>query len=131
MVELMITGNETVWFLLTLFVSEVIFYGLFKPRMVHKERTAIVWISMVLLLVSSFYYQVHSPVGILLIRIPEVWGYYLFGFLLAGFLLKYSNMKYMRYIALACILGGFVISICCNVTSNFYCGIFDYPVQTL
>ena len=131
MVELLITGNGTVWFLLTLFVSEVIFYGLFKPRLVHKERTVIVWISMLLLLILPFYYQVHSPLGILLIRIPEALGYYLFGFLLAGFLLKYSNMKYMRYIALACILGGLVISICCNVTSNFYCGIFDYPVQTL
>lgn len=131
MVELTITGNGTVWFLLTLFVTEMLFYGLFKPMMVQKERMVIVWISMLLLLVLPFYYQVHSPFGILLIRISEAMGYYLFGFLLAGFLPQYSGMKYMRYIAFACILGGFVISICCNVTSNFYGGTFDYPVQTL
>lgn len=131
MVELLITGNGTVWFLLTLFVTEVIFYGLFKPMMVQKERTVILWISMLLLLILPFYYQVHSPLGILLIRIPEALGYYLFGFLLAELLFKYSNMKYIRFVGLGCIFGGFVTSICCNVTSNFYCGIFDYPVQTL
>lgn len=131
MVELMITGNGTVWFLLTLFILEVIFYGLFKPRVVHKERTVIVWIIMLLLLVLPFYYQVHSPLGILLIRIPEALGYYLFGFLLAGFLLKYSNMKYMRYIGLVGILGGFIISICCKVNCNFFGGVFEQPRQTL
>lgn len=131
MVELMITGNGTVWFLLTLFISEVFFYGLFKPRMVHKEQTVMVWISMLLLLVLPFYYQVHSPVGILLIRIPEAMGYYLFGFLLAGSLLKYSNMKNMRYIGWVCIFCGFIISTCCNVNCNFFGGVFENPFQTL
>lgn len=131
MVELMITGNGTVWFLLTLFISEAIFYGLFKPRVVHGERTVIVWITMLLLLVLPFYYQVHSPLEILLIRIPEALGYYLFGFILARLLFKYSDMKCMRYIALIFILGGFVISIGYNVNCNFFAGIFENPFQTL
>lgn len=115
MVELVITGNGTVWFLLTLFISEVIFYGLFRLRAIQKIRTMIVWISMLFLLIMPFYYPVHSPLGILLIRIPEALGYYMFGFVLAGCMYKYSNVKYTRCIGVACILGGFVISICCEV----------------
>lgn len=131
MIALFVTGNGTVWFLLILFIIDMIFYGLIKPKIIQREQKLMLWILMVLFLVLPFAYHVHITIDMVLVRIPEALGYYLFGFLLAEFLFKYSNMKCIRFVGLGCIFGGFVISICCNVTSNFYCGIFDYPVQTL
>ncbi len=126
MIELFITGNGTVWFLLTLFGAELLY------RMVvgicNEFQIAILAIACIMLcfLVGG---EIKYPVAITLLRILAA-----FSFLVSGvFAGKYILNKYDLglYVGIALLLSGIFSYLALGSGYSFFYGVYEKPLASL
>lgn len=134
MIEFLITGNGTVWFLLTLFLVEVA-YALFRSKGSNNKYMYVM--IMVAVFVLPYYWQARHAIEIVLIRATEAMGYYIYGYLFADICTTHewkSNKKvYFSVIvsAIVLIMLGLVISIESNGQCYFWGGSFENIIPIL
>lgn len=126
-VELLITGNGTVWFLMTLFFTELINYT------IRKLNYYIRFLIMVICLVLPYFIRPFFilPLYIFVIRIIAATGYYLFGCLIFDLI---STIKKDAYIIIAGVLlmvAGVAAFLCLGSEYAFFDGYFKNPAGSL
>lgn len=82
LIALFVTGNGTVWFLMTLFIVELIFEGVIRKFL----RTGILVCITVVGLLVSFIVNTQNPAWVFLLRIPAAISFYIMGYLLVNIL---------------------------------------------
>ena len=126
MVALFITGNGTVWFLVTLFIVEVLFF-LVKP---YIGKWAL-YISVVFLILPYMLYPfLQFSVGVVIIRVVAAIGFYLFGYKLCELIESVSKHVH-RCIYLFVVISGTVSYFILGSNFSFFDGKFQGPVYSL
>lgn len=126
LVALLITGNGTVWFLLTLFCVEIIFLTIKK----YKDSSLTVVSGLCLILPYLIYPILKNPFGIVIIRIIAGLGFYLLGFILCNKIENYSKKKKVFLFTMLW-LGGMVSYKIVGSNYSFFDGKFGAPIQSL
>lgn len=125
MTELFITGNGTVWFLLTLFGAEVLYrlvIGVFKERLV--VIMAVICMAIPFTIGSTDY-----PVGIVLLRISAAFSLYVAGSILGKYILRKYNINI--YAGIIVLSLGILSYLIMGSEYSFFSGTFEKPVASL
>ena len=126
MVALFITGNGTVWFLLTLFIVEVLFFWA-KPYISKWS----LYISIVFLILPYILYPfLQFPVGVVIIRVVAAIGFYLLGYKLCEPFESVSKQVH-RCIYLFVLISGIASYFILGSNFAFFDGKFQGPVYSL
>lgn len=126
LVALIITGNGTVWFLLTLFLVEILFTTIKK----YKKSVLAVLAVLCLVLPYLIYPIFKNPIGIVIIRVIAGLGFYLLGFVLCNKVEYYSkNKKVILFIIL--MICGMVSYFSVGSNYSFFDGKFSGPIRSL
>lgn len=131
MQALFITGNGTVWFLMTLFIVELFFQAV-KNVKESKRKYMCIGIIMLLGLVIPYYINSLrcSPWGIVLLRIIAGIGYYGIGFFVGDYLeVELENNK-MALGIIMFVIGG-ITYICGGSNIDFFNGSFSNILSSL
>lgn len=125
-VALLITGNGTVWFLLTLFVVEMLFYIL---RSCNNKRYLL---SASVLIILPYFLSpfLQNPIGIVLIRIIAGLGFYVISFITCSYIERHFQSK-RSAISVGLLVGGFLSYIKFGSRYSFFEGRFDMPWWSL
>lgn len=125
LIELLITGNGTVWFLLTLFLAELSFY-LFRMT---KSNTAIIGSAIILGLLPYIPWGQNNPFMIVVNRAMSAYGFLVFGYYMKSILMLSKKTRF--------ICGGTLIIIWIIMIRFFpysysaFSGIFESPVNSI
>lgn len=123
---LFITGNGTVWFLLTLFFIEILFW-LFQNYI----RTAYELAAILFLVLP---YQInalnHNPVGVVLIRVIGGFGFFLTGYCACKWTER-CILKKSGLISAIAIIFGVTSYLFFGSNYSFFSGKFDKPMMSL
>lgn len=123
--ELLFTGNGTVWFLLCLFFIETIFNMLCK---VGINRSFILVCSILLMIAVYWRMTPKNVITIVLSRVVVGMGYYSIGY----FLHKKSVKDVVPVMgAIILLLIGGIPEILFGCQTDFFEGIFQYPIQSI
>lgn len=127
-VEFFITGNGTVWFLMTLFIVEIISFYLDKK--IKNNNKQIIFISMFCLLFPYLINDcIYKPFGIQFKRVIGALGYYYLGYLINEAFEK-NEKKYTSVFKLFMVIGIINTSIFGSYVT-FFSGIFKNPVSSI
>ena len=123
--ELLITGNGTVWFLLCLYLVEIIFRLLCKVGISDN----ITWVCSMLLMVAMYLWKTpENPFVIVVCRVAVGMGYYSI-----GFFLHKTNIKDLipAVGGVVLLLTGVVIEVWIGCETNFFDGIYKHPFSSI
>lgn len=127
---LLITGNGTVWFLLTLFLVEIIYWCL-KSVGGKNHKGLYIGVGLISIVVPYVLNgKLGDTFGIVLLRVVAGLGFYLIGYLIVE-TLEYLS-KYQKYmLGIALFLTGTIISVVCGSKFSFFTGNFEKPVTSI
>ena len=139
LVQLLITGNGTVWFLTTLFLTEclvVSLYSIIEKRIKRDNKSGYIYITLLavvflICIVIPFYIcNENSPAMIILVRVMMALGYYVLGVLFNWKFVVYRHIRSIWCAIVLVILGTATWKIVgCDV--DFFNGHFTNPVGSI
>lgn len=121
LVELLITGNGTVWFLVTLLLTEVVYIYLLR-KINNKTIQAI--ISVVLIICAFILPDATNPLLVVIYRVICATGYYGLGY-------ATSELTDNKLIISAMLISGFVIEKVFGCGIDFFNGSFTKPIPSI
>lgn len=123
MIDLLILGNGTVWFLSALFGAEVLFW------LIRRNHFLMIVVACIGLLISFTVGSPQSPVVCVVIRILAALSFYVFGYYLGTLVLVKSTPP--LYVGGLLLLAGIFSYIYLDCNYSFFAGDFFNPVATL
>lgn len=128
--QLFITGNGTVWFLLTLFLVDCIFYFGSPPflfRGFYEMIYVVAWMCM--MLIVPFIWHLDSDLGTLFLRFVMGAGFYYAGYILCQLMKEYIMLN--KWTGVTYIVIGLLAALFLRTDIDFFNGRFNYPVGSL
>ena len=123
MIEFFITGNGTVWFLITFFIVDIICIYIVKCNVVLRI------LCMIIFLIIPYYIVLEkTPIVVFVIRIIASTGYYLYGCSLYNLFCK---RKHLLFYSLSIIVIGNVIYYAFGSNYSLFLGVFADPKGSL
>lgn len=131
-VDFLIIGNGTVWFLTTLFCVELVFWIL-KRYKITKNIAAVCMLALVFMcLPYTLQFLIDNPFGMVLVRAIAGLGYLLIGFCFTLAMGKVSNKNYYLYLAVVLLVCDIVLFSCSHVSVGMMAGIFkNFPYSLI
>ena len=125
MIELFITGNGTVWFLLTLFGAELLYR--MAVGICNESQIAILAIACITLcfLVGNLKY----PVAITLLRILAAFSFFVSGVFVGKYILNKYDLG--LYTGIALLLSGIFSYLALGSGYSFFYGVYEKPLASL
>lgn len=128
--ELLITGNGTVWFLVTLFGVELVFW--FLKKYIKKNINILYSCLCIILLFAPYMLnqKLGNTIGLVLIRIIAGLGFYLLGYLMLQVI---ENKSTGVLCVIACLLctAGTIISLFFGAQCAFFAGKFEKCIPSI
>lgn len=125
MIELFITGNGTVWFLLTLFGIELLYR--FVVGFCNEFQIALLAIACIA--ICFVVGEAKYPVIIVLLRIFGAFSFFVSGYFVGKYVLNKYDLGF--HIGIVLLLGGYFSYLTLGSGYSFFSGIFNNPLGSL